>query len=161
MTCPVLWRERVEVHDAIMAEVERRVDRIQQDIYGGVYTGIFNFLQDSQVCGSASSRQKRPSKQGKRYPKKFSEWIDWSIRCYLWGAGWFFSSFKPLWRPNIKNVAFIDEKVRFFLIVSFWAWSGSGLKLLATWNCPCALFALVNTSFLHSSLIWVLVLGLV
>jgi hypothetical protein len=39
-----------------MAEVERRVDRIQQDIYGGVYIGIFNFLQDSQVCGSVSSR---------------------------------------------------------------------------------------------------------
>jgi hypothetical protein len=44
-----MCRERVEVHDAIMAEVERRVDRIQQDIYGGVYTGIFNFLLDSQV----------------------------------------------------------------------------------------------------------------
>ena len=42
-------RERVEVHDSIVAEVDRRVDTIQKKIFKGVFDSLVNLVDSSQV----------------------------------------------------------------------------------------------------------------
>ena len=42
-------RERVEVHDSIVAEVDRRVDNIQKKIFKGVFDSLVNLVDSSQV----------------------------------------------------------------------------------------------------------------